>query len=312
MSEKIKALKVNSPKIKRSKSSVIFSILNTLFLSLLSLIFILPFMNVLATALNSAQDTALGGLTFWPREWTFNHFQIVLNDLGTWKAFGVSVARTIVGCIVGLLLNYFTAYALNRKKLPLRGFFVAFFMVPMFISGGLISQFIVYSDLGIYNTFLVYILPLAFSFYNVMVISTFLKGIPDSLCESARLDGANEVKIIFTIMMPLSGPIIATILLWTAVSHWNMWTDSMYFVLNSDLHTLQYYLQKLINDGKVSEQILANAKENGILVGELDTGTSAACLQAAQIIFTSLPIICVYPFIQKYFVSGVMIGSVKE
>lgn len=306
----VKPIKIR--KMKATKGERIFAVCNYVILTLLTLTFIFPFLNVLATALNSSADTALGGLTFYPREFTMTHFKVVFNDAGTWKAFTVSVTRVIVACAVSIVIEYFTAYALNRRTLPFKGFFAVYFMVPMFISGGLISQFIVYADLGIYNTFLVYIIPSAFSFYNTMILCQYMKGIPQSLCESARLDGARELTIIIKIMMPLSMPIIATVLLWTAVAHWNTWTDSMYFVLDENLHTLQYYLQKLINNGRATEKVLADAKEKGLLIGELDTGTSAECLKSAQIIFTSLPIICIYPFLQKYFVSGVMIGSVKE
>lgn len=256
----------------------------------------------------------LGGLTFWPRDWTLDNFNVVLGDSSTWTGFRVSVLRVVVGSFVALFVQYMAAYALIRKGLRFKKVIVIIFTIPMFVSGGVVSEYIVYGRnmLGIYNTFWVYIFPHAFSFYNIVVIRTYLAGIPESLLESARLDGAGELVILLKIMLPLSMPIVATILLWSAVGHWNDWTTTLYFVENSDLFTLQYNLQLAVKQTETIQSMIADAIESGRPLGDIDTDITAESIQAAQLIVTTVPIICVYPFLQKYFMSGVMVGSVKE
>ena len=187
-----------------------------------------------------------------------------------------------------------------------------FFTIPMFISGGLISEYIIYAKLNLYNNFFIYILPHSFSFYNMVIIRTYLQGIPESLMESARLDGAGEFTILFRIMLPLSMPIVATILLWCAVAHWNDWTRTLYFVDNPELYTLQYRLLLAQKEAESLQQMIQNALETGRPHGTNDSDISGESIQAAQTIITTVPIVLTYPFFQRYFVSGVTMGSVKE
>lgn len=289
-----------------------FIVFNTVFMIFLSIIFIAPYINILAKSFNAAKDTMLGGLTFWPRQWSLDNYSVVLGDKTTWTGFTISVLRVIVSSAVALFVNYMTAYALLKKGLPGKRFIVLFFSIPMFITGGLISEYIWYPKFGVYNTFWVYVFPSAFSFYNMVIIRTYLQGIPESLLESARLDGAGELTILVKIMLPLSMPIVATILLWTAVANWNDWTSTLYFVENQDLFTLQYNMQMAIKQTETVQQMIANALESGRPLGDIDADITAESIQAAQLIVTTLPIIVIYPFLQKYFMSGVMIGSVKE
>lgn len=308
--------------IKRKKSKLkkgtvgqrVFNAVNIVLMVLLSLTFLAPYINILAKAFNAAKDTMLGGLTFWPRDWTWDNFNVVLGDPSTWSGFKISVLRVIIGSFTALFVQYAAAYGLLRKGLPGKKIIILLFTIPMFVSGGLISEYIVYGRrmLNIYNNFLVYILPHAFSFYNLVVIRTFLAGIPESLLESARLDGAGELTILFKIMLPLSMPIVATILLWSAVGHWNDWTTTLYFIENSDLYTLQYNLQLAVKQAETVQNMIADAIESGRPLGDIDTDITAESIQAAQLIVTTVPIICVYPFLQRYFMSGVMVGSVKE
>ena len=172
-------------------SRIIFVIFNTTLLLLLTFSFIAPYINILAKAFNTAKDTMLGGVLFTPRKWTLDNFAVVLQDASTWSGLRVSLARVIIGSLFSLLLVYSVAYVLLQKNLPFKKVIVMYFTIPMFISGGLVSQFITYAELNVYNTFLVYILPTAFSFYNMVVIRTYLQGIPESLMESARIDGAS-------------------------------------------------------------------------------------------------------------------------
>lgn len=299
--------------LKKARGSrLAFVICNTILMVFLSIIFIAPYINILAKSFNAAKDTMLGGLTFWPRKWSWDNYSVVLGDATTWSGLRVSVLRVVISSAFALIINYMAAYALLKKGLRFKKIIILIFTIPMFIGGGLISEYIWFPKFGIYNTFWVYVLPSAFSFYNMVIIRTYLAGIPEALLESARLDGAGELTVLFKITLPLSMPIVATILLWSAVANWNDWTTTLYFVENQDLFTLQYNMQMAIKQTETVQQMIANALESGRPLGDIDTDITAESIQAAQLIITTIPIIMLYPFLQKYFMSGVMIGSVKE
>ena len=179
----------------------------------------------------------------------------------------------------------------------------------MFITGGIIANYLLYSKIGMINSFWVYILPTSFSFYNMVIMRTYIVTIPESLKESSRIDGASEFRILVQIIMPLSKPIIATIALWIAVYHWNDYSTTLYYITQSKLFTVQYNLMQMVKDGEKIAELVQKSAETG---GEVKVTTTPEALKAAQIMVTTLPIVCVYPFLQKYFVKGVMIGSVKE
>ena len=309
MSEKTKNKKALG---RMSVSRRIFVVCNTVFLLLLSFAFIAPYLNILAKSFNSAKDTMLGGVTFYPRVFTLDNYDIVLKDPNIGHSAIISVLRVISGSLFSLFLQYSVAYVLLRRGLPFRKAIVMFFTIPMFISGGLISEYIIYAKLGLYNNFLIYVLPASFSFYNMVIIRTYLQDIPESLIESARLDGAGEFTILWKIMLPLSMPIVATILLWCAVAHWNDWARTLYFVDNPDLYTLQYRLMLAKIEADSLTQMIQNALETGRPLGTIDADISGESVQAAQTIITTVPIVLIYPFFQRYFVSGVTMGSVKE
>ena len=297
---------------KLSLSRKIFIVCNTILLLLCSFAFLAPYINILAKSFNAAGDTMLGGVTFYPREFTLENYDIVLKDPNIGQSAIISLLRVVAGSLFSLLLQYSVAYVLLRKGLPGRGAIVMFFTIPMFISGGLIAEYIIYAKLNLYDNFLIYILPHSFSFYNMVIIRTYLMGIPESLLESARLDGAGEITILFKIMLPLSMPIVATILLWCAVAHWNDWARTLYFVDNEDLYTLQYRLLLAKKDVLELEKMIQNALESGRPLGTIEGDVSGESIQAAQTIITTVPIVLTYPFFQRYFVSGVTMGSVKE
>ncbi len=300
-------------KMKVSASRKVFVAFNTVIVLALTLVFIAPYLHILAKSLNDAGDTALGGITFLPRKWTFDNMKVILIDKTTWYGFIVTVARVVIGSVIALIVTYFAAYALLRKGLRFRGIIVAYLTVPMFFGGGLIANWVWFERLGLLNNFLLYVLPCAFSFYNMAVVRTYLQTIPESLAESARLDGANELKILWSIMMPLSKPIIAVILLWNAVFYWNDWTTTLYYFTDPYLYTLQYNLQQILKEAERFQSLMQNAQQSGsIFNSDLSDSLTPEAIQSAQIIVSTLPIVLVYPFVQKYFVSGVMIGSVKE
>lgn len=310
MAEKIVCKKKNVGKTSLSRK--IFVVCNTTLLILLSFGFLAPYLNILAKSFNAARDTMLGGITFFPRQFTWDNYDVVLKDPNIVSSALVSVARVVSGSLFSLFLQYSVAYALLRKGLPFKKAIVMYFTIPMFIGGGLISEYIVFAKLNLYNNFLVYILPASFSFYNMVIIRTYLQGIPESLLESARLDGAGEFTILLKIMLPLSMPIVATILLWCAVAHWNDWTRTLYFIDNPNLYTLQYRLMLAQKEAESLQQMIQNAVESGRPLGDIGSDISGESIQAAQTIITTLPIVLTYPFFQRYFVSGVTMGSVKE
>lgn len=298
--------------IKVSNSRKVFVVLNTLLMLILTFIFFAPYLHVLAKSLNSAKDTSLGGIALWPRVWSWDNYNVVLQDTSIIRGFLLSVARVVVGSLISLFLDFSTAYVLLKPKLRFKKAIILFLTLPMFINGGIIANLVVFSKLGVYDTFLVYVLPGSFSFYYMVIIRTYLAGIPASLMESARIDGASEFTILFKIMLPLSMPIVATILLWCAVGHWNDWTTTLYYTMDKNLQVLQYVLQASVKEATKIQEMIQDALATGRPLGDISTDISGDSIQSAQIIVSTIPIVMIYPFLQKYFVKGVMIGSVKE
>ena len=253
-------------------------------------------------------------LTFLPKDVTLFNYKEVLQSKGLLEAMGISVARTVTGTLLSVLLTAFMAYLFTLQKMPARKFFYRVVIVTMYLSGGLIPTFLVYKSYGLLNTFWVYIIPGAVSVYNMVLVKTFLEnGIPESLGESASLDGAGPLTIFFRIMLPLSLPILAAIALFVAVGQWNSWFDNMiYNTANSNLDTLQYLLYKKLNEAnKIAE---AARSGNATMVGDMLSRQMKLTPDSIRMTITmlvTLPILCVYPFLQKYFVKGIMVGAVK-
>lgn len=296
---------------KKSKSYIVFLIFNYTLLTALTIMFLFPYLNQVAKALNDSADTARGGMLIFPRKFTMHNITTILSDKSIFSGLMISVIRVVTGTLVAIVIQFSAGYAFTKKDLYGRSGFLVFLTVPMFITGGLIPQYILYSRLGLLNNFLVYIIPTAFSFFNMVVIRTYIDSIPASLFESARLDGASEPRILATMVIPLSKPIIATIALWTLVGYWNDWTTTLYFVTSKKLFTLQYMLMQVINESQRVQEMIQDAIQSGRSASNVQVQTTPESLKSAQIVITTLPIICVYPFLQKYFIKGIMVGSVK-
>ncbi len=295
-----------------SLSYRIFTIFNYVLLTLIGVVTLFPYLNVLALSLNDGLDSMNGGVFLWPRVPTLDNFRMVLSSNYMSQAVFISVTRVLSGTVLALLVQFSAAYAFTRKDLPGRVGFLIFLTLPMFFSGGLIPQYILFSKMHLLNTFFVYILPGVFSFYNMIVIRTYINTIPGSLEESAKLDGATEITVFFRIILPLSKPILATIALWVAVGHWNDWTTTIYFVTRQKLFTMQYVLVQFIKEGERIAALIQQAQMDGLDTSNMQANSTPEALKSAQVIVTTLPIIMIYPFLQKYFIKGVMIGSVKE
>lgn len=296
------------------KSSVwykIFTVFNYTFLILLSASMLFPYLNVLAKAFNEGLDSSRGGIFILPRVFTLDNFRAVFGNSLFLSSLSVTVLRVIIGTILSLLVQFAAGYAMTRKQLPFKKVIVFIFMLPMFLNAGQIPTYLLFSKVGLLNNFWVYVLPTLFSFYNAVIMRTFIQStIPDTLEEAALIDGASEIKIFFRIILPLSLPVLATVALWIIVFHWNDWTTTLLYIKNTKLYTLQYIMMELIKESERAQKMVSDAAAFGVDITTGKAPTSDALI-SAQIIVTTLPIVCVYPFFQKYFVSGMVVGAVK-
>ena len=296
---------------KDSLSRKIFYICLIIFFILMLAVVLLPYLNILAKSLNEGSDTSKGGVLLWPRQPTLENFKTVLSDKGIVRAFFNTVCIVIFGTTLSVLIQYITGYVFLQTRFIGRQILLYMFMVPMYFGGGLIPTYMLYSKLGLMNNFLVYIIPGCFSVYNMIIIRSYLKSIPYSLAEAAKIDGANEIFIAFRIFMPLAKPVLATVSLWCAVGAWNSWTTTLYYVTDKSLYTLQYVLMQVLKEASRIQAMINEAALRGETLNFTPKVTTES-IQCAQLMVTTLPIIMVYPFVQKYFIQGVTLGSVKD
>lgn len=297
--------------MKLSKSYKTFLVLNAIVLILLSAVLIYPYLNQLAIALNDGNDSALGGITIFPRKFTMINFSTLLSDQSVGKATLVSVLRTVLNVVIHLFVTFSAAYALTRRNLKGRSVINKVFMLTMYLNAGTIPTYILFRYLGLINNFWVYVLPYSFSFYNMIIMRSFIQELPIALEESALLDGANEFTIMMKIIVPLSKPVLATIALWVAVGQWNDYSSTLMYVTDKNLFSLQYLMLRIIKQGEALKQIGLD-QAMGADTSAATAQTTSESIKAAMLIVSTVPILCIYPFLQKYFVKGVTLGAVKE
>jgi putative aldouronate transport system permease protein len=267
-----------------------------------------PFINMFALSFNDANDSIRGDIYFWPREWTLRNYEYVFSESNVFYATFISAARTIVGTIVSVFCTAMLAYAISRPEYKLKTFISITFIFTMYFSGGLIPNYLLIKELSMLNSFWVYIIPGIIGVFNMIVIRSFIEGLPEGIMESAKIDGAGDLTTFIRIVLPLTMPALATVSLFVAVYQWNSWFDV--FLYNSsrhDLSTLQYELVKILSTsdtGSSAADQYADAQGSTQIV----TPTS---VRATMTIVASVPIIMVYPFLQKYFVKGMIVGGVK-
>lgn len=298
--------------IRRSPDEIIFDALNTVMLFIFGAATLYPFWYVLILSLNEGRDAALGGIWFWPRKLTFSNFQLVLDNPMLKSSYFITVARTVSGSLLTLVVTTFAAYALSKKFLRGRSLLISYFMLPMFIGGTVVSNYIIIANLGLINNFLIYILPGCFNFFYMIIIRTFINDIPDSLEESAKLDGANYLKIMFRIVLPVCMPVIAAILLFTGVDHWLDFYTNLIYVQNENLYTVQYLLYLVVRANQPSILMEKTGSMTGNISMLQRKQVTSESIQMATLIVTTLPILFIYPFLQKYFIKGILIGAIKE
>lgn len=293
----------------------IFDIFNTIFMLFVVTIMLYPFLNTLAVSFNNATDSLKGGIFLWPRIFTTYNYQTIFKNPLLITAFKNSVLRTLISTAAGLFVCSMAGYILSRTEFLLNKVVTIFFLLTMYISAGLIPQYFLYRSLGLINNFNVYWIPGLFSAFNVIVIRTYIQSLPDSLVEAACIDGAGEFRTFIQIVLPICKPVLATVGLWIAVGNWNDWFSSFIFASSKDnLTVLQYELMKVLSSAMAqmasSQSGFLAAKAAGGGSATLDTVTPIA-IRSTITIIAAVPILCVYPFLQKYFVKGVHVGSVK-
>ena len=297
---------------KYSKSYKVFTAFNWLVMLGIIVLCVFPYLHTLAKSLNDGYDTMLGGITIFPRKFTLQNFKALMSDDSMLAAALISVIRVALTVVLCTIVQYSAAYALSRSQMKGRGKILLFLAIPMFFNGGMIPQYLLYVKSGLINNFWVYIFPVLFSYYNMIVIKSYIESaIPDSLAEAASIDGAGEIRISWQIVFPLCKPVLATVALWLAVGAWNSWTDTMYYVTDPKLHTLQYKLMQLIKESERLKALIQEAALAGEELGQEVSSTPESMI-SAQVIVTTIPIIILYPFLQKYFVKGVTLGAVKS
>ncbi|MBD8841645.1 carbohydrate ABC transporter permease [Paenibacillus sp. FSL K6-4396] len=293
---------------KRSLGDSIFSITNGIFMLIVMVVTLYPFLNTIAVSFNNGLDTIRGGIYLWPREWTLQNYVSVFQNPNLTQAAFVSVARTVVGTVVQLFCTAMLAYVLSRKEYMFNKLVTTLFVMTMYFSGGLIPGYMLIKQVGLLNSFWVYIIPGLIGVFNMIVIRTYIQGLSEGLIESAKMDGAGDFRIFMRIVLPLSKPVLATVALFIAVGQWNSWFDSMLYTAgNRNLTTLQYELMKLLSS--------ATSQGGTVNVDSFKNVTNMVTpvsIRAAITVVTAMPIVLLYPFLQKYFVTGLTIGGVKE
>ena len=295
-------------KRKTSIGDKIFVVCNTLFMIAFVVITLYPVLNTLAISLNDGIDAVRGGIHLLPRKFTLQNYKTVLEKQNMLTGAYITVLRTVIGTLLALVTNALLAFVVSRKRFLFKAQLSLFWVITMYVNGGMIPVFLLYKNLHLTNSFWVYVIPGMISAWNMLVIRTYMLGLPDSLEESAQLDGAGYWTIFSRIISPLCKPVYATVALFVAVYQWNSWFDAMlYNRMKTEYTTLQYELMKLLSSVMQQSGSAANASAT--------TSASAVTpvsVRSAATIATMLPIICLYPFLQRYFVTGLTIGGVKE
>jgi putative aldouronate transport system permease protein len=278
-------------------------------ISALCVVTIYPFLFVLFYSISEGVAVVANPITFYPRKLTFLNYRTVFASGGILSATYISVARTVVGGVLHVVVTGLAAYAVSKHNLIFRKFFLVFFIITMYFSGGLLPTYVVVIKLGLGNRFLVYILPLLYSGFHMLIMKVFFEQVPASLEESAVLDGAGDLRIFSQIFVPLSTPVVATILLFAGVMQWNSWFDAFLYVSDLNLCPLQTMLHKILREAQPATmfEILQRSMSGP---AQANTVTSES-IKMTVVMIATVPILLSYPFLQRYFTKGLMIGAVK-
>lgn len=297
-------------KIKKSKSRIAFEVVNYTILGLLALMCIFPFIHLLAVSFSADEFTSKGEIFLLPKGFTLQAYEYLAQKKEFFTALGISVLRTVIGTAISLIVIVMTAYPLSKTDGRFKGrtVFTWFFLITMFLGGGLFATYFLYKQLGLLNSFLVYILPGACDVWFVLMLMNFFRGIPKEIEEAALIDGAGQFSVLFKLYIPLAMPSIATIILFTAIGQWNSWFDGIMFMNDPSKYPLQSYLYTMIISSDPTKQSGFTLTPEQL---EALKNIGGKNLQSAQIFLGILPIALVFPFLQRFFVKGITVGSVK-
>lgn len=289
---------------KPSRGELAFNVVNVLFLGVLAFSTLYPFIYVLSMSLSTQAEASRDGFHLYPAEVTLTAYKMVFSNPEILTGYLNTLFRTIIGTLLTVTLCCMCAYPLARKDMPHRGMFTFLIVFTMLFHGGLVPTYLLIKNVGLLNNRWVYILPMCVQAFNVIIIKNFFQEIPESLAESAAIDGAGDWRVLFQIYMPLSKPVLATVALWSAVAHWNSWFDGLIYITDDRKQVLQIFLRRIVVE---SNTLLL---EKGLVNPDM-TQFTPETLKSATIIVTVVPILLLYPFLQKYFVKGIMLGGVK-
>ncbi|MDQ8738773.1 carbohydrate ABC transporter permease [Paenibacillus sp. LHD-38] len=294
--------------VKKSPGDKIIDAILYLLMAAIMLVTLYPFWTQVVISLDGAgaASTAYSsGLVLFPKEISFGSYALAFKYEALWNGYGNTIIRTVLGVVLSLIFTALTAYPLAKKDLPCNRIFTGIILFTMLFGGGLIPSYLLIRELGMYNTVWALVIPGMISAFNILILRNFFRSIPEELEESARVDGAGYARIFTQIVLPLSKPALATIALWVGVGHWNAWFDSMIYISDPDHQVLQVVLRKIIIENNTTDLTLLMQKMSN------QSEFSGRQLQSTIIMFSIIPMLIIYPFIQKYFVKGVMIGAVK-
>lgn len=294
--------------MKMSKGDRAFNYINVTIMVFVLIITAYPLYYCFILSLNDGRDAIKGGIVFWPRIFTLDNYKAVFEDAKVFGAYAVSIARTVVGTFAGLLFNALFSYGLSKKELALRKVYMTICIITMYFAGGMIPLYFLISALGLLNSFWVYIIPKLSSFSTVLIFMSFFKELPASIEESALIDGATPYGVFLKIVLPLSKPVLATMALFIGVDHWNSWFDGYIYMDGDHLLTLQTYLVQLINQAEAQE-LLRRTGQAG--VSGQGVGLTTDSLKIATMFVVIVPVMLVYPFLQKHFTQGILLGGIK-
>lgn len=291
--------------MKKKKSVKLSSVTINIIITIFSVFILYPFIYCLAYSFSDSTRAMTENIIFLPIGFTLRNYTKVFTNSSILTASMISVLRTVAGALWAGIVTSLAAYAVSKQDLPGRKFFTMMFIIPMYISGGLIPYYVLIHDLHLFNNFLVYILPGGFYAFNMLMVRSYYDTIPPSLEESGKIDGAGYLTIFLVIILPLSMPVISVILMFTAVAQWNSYFDVVLFITKSRLYPLQTILQNLLQETQTSIQSLQSGGQGA------NRAISSESVRMATLIITTVPIVIVYPFFQKHFVKGIMVGAVK-
>jgi putative aldouronate transport system permease protein len=295
----------------RSRSDYLVDAIIYVALLLFAFVTIYPLWNCIVISFNAGSDTARGGITFWPRQFTLENYQVVFRNEGIYRAFVVSVLRTVVGTALSIFFTAMLAYGLS-KKVTGGKFYMLLCVITMYFSGGLIPTYLLIRSLHMMNTFWVLVIPGMVSVFHMIVFRAFFLSLPSELEEAAKIDGCSNLGVFFRVVLPLSGPVLASLSLFTAVYHWNEWFSASIYISDQKLYPLQTLLAQVINSNLMSEQLAQAGSATSVFMDKIRQSVTTKSLLMTTMVVATLPIIAVYPFIQKHFAKGVMLGSLKE